>query len=157
MKSFLLGIAAVTIIGALLFGAYRYGKESKNQTGLSSVPSITQVPPSPTFQTASPSISQTQSLTDDELIIQALYKKNNWPANTVNIKVKTNDGKYASGSVNSQGGGGLFFAVKANGIWEIIADGNGIIPCGNVMKYPDFPKNIIPECWDTETNQLMKR
>lgn len=95
---------------------------------------------------------------DNALIKEVLFKKNDWKeSDEITVTVATNDGKYASGTVTSGGGGGYFFAVKDNGVWKIVADGNGVIPCENLANYPDYPKTLIPECWDSAANKSVKR
>ncbi len=39
----------------------------------------------------------------------------------------------------------------------IVADGNGIITCSSLAKYPDYPVSLIPECYDQQTNSTVKR
>lgn len=73
------------------------------------------------------------------------------------VKVSTNDGKYASGTATASGGGGYFFAAKVNGVWQVIADGNGVILCTSLTNYPDFPKTLIPECYDQATGKNVIR
>lgn len=96
-----------------------------------------------------------------ELIKQALIKKNNWTnGDDLIITISKNEGTYISGGVkdkNAEAGGGYFFAVKAGGVWKIIADGNGTISCESLVPYPDYPKSFIPECWDEKTGKLIIR
>lgn len=164
MKEFLLGILTVLIIGAIAVGAYLFGKKNA-ATVLPSASVFTTVQesgiPSPSLVPAvafSPPPSPVKTENDNELIKQALFKKNGWPDDgSITIKVSTNDGKYASGTASSQGGGGYFYAAKVNGNWEIVADGNGVILCSSLTKYPDFPKSLIPECYDSTTGKTVKR
>lgn len=95
---------------------------------------------------------------DSELIKQALFKKNNWTDDgSMTLTVSTNDGKYASGGVTAEGGGGYFYAAKVNDAWKIVADGNGVILCTNLTAYPDYPKTLISECFDEASNKSIKR
>ncbi|NMC75855.1 MAG: hypothetical protein GYA60_00945 [Candidatus Methanofastidiosa archaeon] len=73
------------------------------------------------------------------------------------IKIKNNSDKYASGSVNTDEGGGMWFAAKDSGEWKLLFDGNGIINCDKLVSYPDFPNTIIPQCWDTSSEKLVTR
>ena len=148
------------IVGGLTFGAYQYGQSSQKEISSSTTsqavsPIISQsitVIPTPTMSPTPTTIS------DNDLIRKALFKKHNWPDNsTLVVNVKTNDGIYASGSVTDQGGGGYFFAAKVSGIWQIVADGNGVILCSDLTAYSNFPKSLIPECWDQATNKNIKR
>jgi hypothetical protein len=90
---------------------------------------------------------------DAELITTALIAKNKWKDGYVTVTLKTNDGRYASGSVP----GGYVFAAKANGNWEIVADGNGSILCSQLAKFPDFPTSLIPACYDPATQKEITR
>ena len=120
------------------------------------IPIITQSSMKPTSVLTPTSTIKKES--DNELIKKALFLKNKWPDDgTITVTVSTNDGKYASGTATSQGGGGYFFAIKVNDKWEIVADGNGIIECSSLTKYPDFPKTLIPECYDSATQKSVKR
>jgi hypothetical protein len=165
MKNFLLGVLVMLIVGGLVFAAYQYGLKSNQQENSVTSPDqiISPAVTQPIISEPKPTITPIPTLStvnDTELIRQALFKKNNWPEDpNLVVKINTNDGKYASGSVNSQngGGGGYLFAAKVNGVWQIVADGNGAITCTSLTAYPDFPKSLIPECWDQTTNKNVKR
>lgn len=161
MKNFLLGILAVLIIGGLAFGAYYLGTKKENPPikAISTIPTATPSSSMSPTTTSSPTLSPTIATQNDtELIKTALFKKNNWPANDpINVTVSTNDGTYASGTAGGEGGGGYFYAEKVNGTWEIVADGNGTISCSIFTKYPNFPKTLIPECYDEATQNSVKR
>lgn len=161
MKNFILGIVTVLILGVVGFFAYQYGKKSVKTETTSITPSVSPQAASstetPTLSAPLPTVKQINT-NDNELIKQALFKKNNWPDNgTITVTVTTNDGKYASGTATSGGGGGYFYAVKDNGQWLIVADGNGVIECTKLANYPDYPKTLIPECWDQATQKNIKR
>ncbi|HEX8923433.1 MAG TPA: hypothetical protein VF828_01725 [Patescibacteria group bacterium] len=97
-------------------------------------------------------------VSDEELIKGALFEKNGWKdTDNITVTVTENDGKYAKGSAQTSGGGGYFFAEKVNGTWEIVADGNGMIMCAKLGKYPDFPKSMIPTCYDATTDKIIER
>ncbi|EKD99460.1 MAG: hypothetical protein ACD_22C00253G0002 [uncultured bacterium] len=89
---------------------------------------------------------------DAALIKQALINKGlNMTGTKVTISKDT--GEYASGGVTAidpdeVAGGGYVFAAKVNGVWEIVADGNGTISCAQLEPYPNFPVGWIPECVD---------
>lgn len=156
MKNYLLGIVTIIVIGILVFAAYLYGKQSsqKEISPVTSTITPSQGKPTPTLS-PTPTVSKEG---DNALIKKALFLKNNWADDgSLTFTVSTNDGKYASGGVSAQGGGGYFFAAKVNDKWEIVADGNGVISCSSLVKYPDFPKTLIPECWDDKTQKNIKR
>ncbi len=140
------------IIGAVAAGAYFFGKQNTKEISPSPASTSTPRPPS-----ASP-VSTIKGESDNDLIKQALFKKNNWKeSDGLTVTVTTNDGTYASGGVTGQGGGGYFFAAKVNGVWEIVADGNGVITCSSLTNYPTYPKTLIPECFDEATGKTVIR
>lgn len=156
MKNYILGIGTILIIILLVLLAYLYTKPNQKIEVSLTTPSTNQ----PTKAlTLNPTPTPTISIEADNLLIKkALFTKNNWTDDgSLTFTVSTNDGKYASGGVSAQGGGGYFFAEKVNGQWEIVADGNGTILCSSLVKYSDFPKTLIPECYDSATQKSVKR
>jgi len=160
MRNFILGILTVIIIGLIAYVAYQYGQQNSTNKlpGQAVSPTVTNImtEPSPTS-----AVVLTPTLTiqeENNLVKQALLKKHpNWNENEVTIKVNTNDGKYAGGSASDSGGGGYFFAAKVEGVWKIVADGNGTISCASLKDYPDFPNTLIPECFDETTGKSITR
>ena len=160
MKNFILGVLLTIVVALLAIGVYLLDKQS-----LSPKKIIEMITPTPVVE-VSPVLEPTdiptptiKTISDNELIKQVLFKKNNWPENDKDFvfKISTNDGKYASGMVTNNGGGGYFYAVKDDTNWVIVADGNGMIECSNLTKYPDFPKTLIPECYNSATGKTVKR
>lgn len=99
-----------------------------------------------------PSINNIVNTTAPEdlfLIQQALASKVKWPADKTTVTVLQNTGDHARGGVTYQdekgAEGGYWFAVKENGNWRIVLDGNGTIPCTQ-MKSEGFPDAMIPDC-----------
>ena len=90
-------------------------------------------------------------------IRQALVAKHGSTANELTITVSKIVGSYSSGSASASGGGGIWFAAKVNGAWQLVWDGNGVILCSDLTPYPDFPASLIPECYDDSTNKSVKR
>lgn len=118
-----------------------------------------EVTPTGANPTAIPTIAP-KTVSDDELIKAALVAKNNWKSEEFEVKISKNDGKYATGGIREVGsdtGGGYFFAAKVGDEWKIVADGNGVIPCENLQEYPDYPKSLIPECFDSKTGKSVIR
>jgi hypothetical protein len=97
---------------------------------------------------------------DTGLIKQAFLKKYpDWEGKELVITVNKQYGDHAAGGVNfagSDAGGGYFFAAKTEDGWVIAADGNGEIRCDDVDPY-NFPSEMIPECFDTETQTMKQR
>jgi len=159
MKKYILGIAVVIVLGVLGFMVYLYVKQNIQKEIPTATPSDTQSSQNPTPTSIPAYIIKNE--TDNELIRQALVQKNNWvDDNTILVSSYSNDGKYFSGAVGSTtgtGGGGYVYAIKVDDKWEIVADGNGVILCSSLTKYPDFPKTLIPECYDDKTQKTVKR
>lgn len=150
MKGFVLGILISLLMIFIAFEAYQFGKDTSSITSVTPTPSLI----SPTIEpTATPTV-----VDDNVLIKKTLFDKNNWQeTDGITVQISTNNGKYASGTVTADGGGGYFYAIKVNGVWKIVADGNGVILCTNLIDYPDYPKTLIPECYDTTTSKSIKR
>lgn len=93
-----------------------------------------------------------------ESITALFVQKYDEPADTFDIKIGTSTENFAKGTVNNtNGSGGVWFAVNTSSGWELAYDGNGIVPCDAVNKY-SFPKEMAPQCIDTQNgNRLIKR
>jgi|GEM_PF-928413 len=63
---------------------------------------------------------------------------------TVSIEQETADHIRGGVSFEPGVGGGIFLAVKIDGKWKIVFDGNGSIPC-NLSKY-GFPSEMMTDC-----------
>ena len=87
----------------------------------------------------------------------ALIAEHGQDAANLDVTVSKIEGNYASGAASEQGGGGMWFTVKVNGVWKLVWDGNGQINCSNLDPYPAFPTDMIVECWDTVTLKAVKR
>jgi hypothetical protein len=86
-------------------------------------------------------------------------KHSDWIVSNLDVRIKRIEGDYASGGVNfiGENGGGMWFAAKTNDTWKIVSDGNGVITCDSLVNYPQFPATIIPECFDQQTQGIVKR
>lgn len=74
-----------------------------------------------------------------------IYHKN---IEDITIKVDKYDATHARGVVQFAGeqGGGMFLAVKDQGAWDVVIDGNGAYECKFVEPY-DFPADMIEDCY----------
>lgn len=108
---------------------------------------------------ASPQIENLKEVSIEEQIANALADKNNWKPEEVQVSVNFNDEAYSTGGVTMLGsrGGGMWFAVKNNGRWQIVWDGNGTVDCDSLNNFPNYPTKLIPECYDSVTSTLIKR
>lgn len=127
-----------------------FGVKIKRNREAASVPQTTSV------QTPTPMVIKS----DEEQIKDALVKKHDWDPDDIKITVSENDGQYATGGVGAetpQGGGGIWFAAKMSGVWNIVWDGNGVVMCEDLTNYPKFPVDLIPQCYDSTTNTMVER
>ncbi|MFA6250788.1 MAG: hypothetical protein WC686_04825 [Candidatus Shapirobacteria bacterium] len=91
-------------------------------------------------------------------IKKAIVAKHGSSANSLIITVSKIVDDFSSGGASVPGeGGGMWFAAKADGQWQLVWDGNGIILCQDLASYPDFPSSLIPECYDSQTEKLKVR
>jgi len=74
------------------------------------------------------------------------------------ISISQSTEEYAMGTVKFEGemGGGWFLAALVDGEWVIVADGNGTVICQDIEGY-DFPVDMVPDCWDEVTQELVER
>lgn len=158
---------AVFVTAVLVFlGATIYYKgmpffPSYNKTPVATqIETVTQTPvPLVVTVTASPSSTQ---IADEKIAIVsaiqlALVAKHGPDAQSLNVTVSKIEGDYAQGGASGQGGGGMWFAAKVLGEWKLVWDGNGVIQCSDIAPYPAFPKDMIPQCWDTLTDKIVNR
>jgi hypothetical protein len=92
-----------------------------------------------------PECAATSTLpSDEEALKAALAAHLGKGQNELNIAIGENTGSHARGGVDN----GYFLAVKLDGQWQIIADGQGALDCLAVGDY-EFPASMIPECTAT--------
>lgn len=156
-------ILALAVIGSIAFAAYYWGGQSKLKNETQPLPSTAETGLSATMIPNITEISLTSTPSTDEasqlkvIIKESLAAKQGSPADSLNITVSQIQGNYASGGATDQGGGGMWFAVKVNGVWKLVWDGNGSILCSDLTAYPNFPASLIPECWNDQTQKLIIR
>jgi hypothetical protein len=152
--------AVLVFLGATLYykGLPTFPQSSKNTVSTQSgVPATTsEVSPQPSatesaVQTADENISIVSA-------VQAgLVAEHGPDAASMSVTISKVEGDYAKGMAGGTGGGGIWFAAKANGVWKLVWDGNGIITCSDISAYPAFPADMIPQCWDTATQKSITR
>ncbi|MCL4416583.1 MAG: hypothetical protein M1365_07810, partial [Actinobacteria bacterium] len=77
-------------------------------------------PVSKVQSTPTPTIDEKAAV--EKGIKEALQAKYN--SNTFVVSVSKIEGNYAKGGVSDEGGGGMWFGAKVNGVWKIVWDGN---------------------------------
>ena len=111
--------------------------------------------PSPQ-STASATQAADENISIVSAVQAALVAEHGPDAKSLNITISKVEGNYAEGDASAQGGGGMWYAAEVNGVWKLVWDGNGEIMCSNLVPYPDFPKDMISECWDASNNVVVR-
>ena len=126
-------------------------------------PVLVATPTAEVTQELSPTAETTPSTTPDETatIVAAvkagLIAEHGQDAASMNVAVTQVEGEYAKGTAGGTGGGGIWFAAKTGDSWKLVWDGNGMIECTSLTNYPNFPKDMIPECFDSSTQKMVTR
>ena len=81
---------------------------------------------------------------------QLFIKKYNKNQDEVTVSVNQQTANYARGGVkfglNGIGEGGIFLAAKVDNQWQLVFDGNGMIPCSELKQY-NFPESMVTDCF----------
>ena len=88
---------------------------------------------------------------DEDYLKKAVSVRTGILLDKMDYKVSKNTGEYAKGLISTKGemfGGGYWLAVKSNGKWEIIFDGQNTPECV-LVDLPEFPADMVPECLDS--------
>lgn len=124
---------------------------------LTTAPMLTQaVPATPT--SAPPPSAIPTTLTDEELIRQALLAKTGWTDAELDFSMGNNTGTVANGSLKKVGemSGAAWFAGKDSaGNWVIAYIGQGIPECNTIQGFP-FPTDWISHCVDANDNVIAR-
>lgn len=135
----------------ILAGSYLYFK------GIPKIPSYSSNSVSTESGVTTPAMPQDETSMVVAAVRTSLVAKHGQQAADMNITMSKVEGDYAKGSATEAGGGGMWFAAKVNGNWVLVWDGNGQINCSDIAPYPNFPTDLIPECWDTARSRLIIR
>ncbi|MGA3291954.1 MAG: hypothetical protein ABSC49_02265 [Candidatus Microgenomates bacterium] len=109
--------------------------------------------------TALPSASPTSDVNSVLIaaVKAALVAEHGQDAESLVVTVSKIEGNYAQGDASAQAGGAIWYAAKIGEDWKLVWDGNGQIDCSSLSSYPNFPTDMISECWDTATNKVVTR
>ncbi len=74
------------------------------------------------------------------------------------IEISEETDKHAKGGITFPDsiGGGWWLAAKVDSKWLLVADGNGTVMCSDIEPY-NFPSDMVPECYNQDTQQLITR
>lgn len=156
MKVFII-ILFVLLVGV---GGFYVGQNYKLVPTAKDTPALITQMPTPTQEpqmvtTVAPTIDETATLIAAMKV--AIVAKRGADAASLTYTVSKIEGNYAQGAASSGAGGGMWFAAKVNGTWNLVWDGNGTILCSDLTNYPNFPTDMIPECYDMATQKNIVR
>jgi hypothetical protein len=159
LVNFLILIIVVLVMSLIGIGGYLLGQKN-NQPKEQPATQIIQPSPIPTQEPSITPSVPTPTIDEGSVLKQAiktaLVAEHGSQASSLNITVSKIEGDYASGAASEQGGGGMWFAAKVNGIWKLVWDGNGMILCSSLTSYPSYPADMIPECWNDKTESVKR-
>ena len=158
-KKYFLIIGAILIIAAIVAGGFLIWSMRSEMPGIEPSPSPEAVAsPVLTPKASVLPTAATETQSDLEGIQGAFAEKYNKPITDVTVTIEQNTGTYAKGGVKFAGeiGGGWWLAYNDGTDWVIVADGNGTVMCDDLEGY-DFPTDMVPECWDETTSELIQR
>ncbi len=164
LKIILCIIGSLIVLALIGYLGYRIGLSKVNTTETSSTPSATATQSIAKYSSRTATVTSTKTsqqsptISDKEMIMQALADKNNRNIDEISIVIDKQDENNATGSVSfgDEPSGGRFVAVKQADNWKIIVDGNGIIECAILDEY-SVPASIVNECYDTATGESVTR
>lgn len=159
-----IALVLVLLVAVSIAAFYLGTKSNQKQTAQSSSENQPYNQPSVTPSQTSPAENLTPTQAVDQTAVIKTEIKNDLiaehgsDASTLIITVSKIEGDYASGDASAQGGGGMWFAAKTtDGTWKLVWDGNGNIQCSSLVPYPNFPTDMLPQCWDDKTQAVVKR
>jgi len=160
LKIILVILGVLVAVGVIAYVGYTIGYSESQNAIPSPTPTATATAVKSAVRSATVSVTATANTeSDTKGITKALVDKLGMDENTIKVTVSKTDSNYATGTVGStesELGGGYFVAVKQDGEWIIIADGNGTIDCAVLDEY-SVPATIIGECYNEETDESVTR
>ena len=152
----IVSIVLVFIIVLLLVaGAYMYGKQNAIKSSGEETSQQTTTKESTSVPAQTPEDTDAQVIAAMQNLFATKYHKS---AADVIITIREREGNFIVGGVKFAGApeGGYLLAAKVNGVWTLLFDGNGTIPCSAVDPV-NFPSSLQTECWDTTKNITVDR
>ena len=151
---FILLVVLVMVAGAIIYLKQNPKLINKQVGKTAPAPSVAKFPAG---KATTPIPTADETLILKNFIKQALVDKHGSNAAQLTITVSKIEGDFAQGGASGEGGGGMWFAAKDKGGWNLVWDGNGVILCQDLAAYPDFPTDMIPECYNETTGRTVKR
>jgi hypothetical protein len=129
----------VILLAIISYLAFSYGKNSNEIAE-----DDNNLTPTPT--------AVANTLSDEELIKAAVYKKMGSDKTKLKVIVQKIEGDYAMGGITDllmEAGGGYYLAAKKAGVWIVVHDGQASPSCTQLEGY-SFPLDMVPECLNTK-------
>ena len=147
----IIGLLILIIIGLLLLNT------GKKEAAVTPPPDTQSTEATKSATPSSQSVEKTES--DEVLLKQAVSEKTGIAIDIIVVEISQNTGKYAKGLVNAKGetvGGGYWLAVKSDGKWTVVFDGQSTPEC-SLVDPPGFPASMVPECFDASGNVVARK
>jgi len=131
----------------------------KNEDEDNNTPTPTTTATSQATKSATPSSKKAEETESDaDLLKKAVSKKTGIDIDLIVVEISKNTGKYAKGLVSAKGemGGGYWIAVKEDGKWSVVFDGQSTPEC-SLVDPPGFPADMVPECIDLSGNLKVRK
>lgn len=155
ISTFIAILASIVAIGALLYIFQPNLFKNLLPAGITQNITPTTSPVVTGSSTPTSTVDETETI--KAAMKAAIIAKRGQSASELTFSVSKIEGNYAKGGASAAGGGAMWFAAKVNGKWTLVWDGNGVILCSDITAYPDFPKDMISECWNDKTNKNVIR
>ncbi len=94
-------------------------------------------------QVTSPTPTVDETAVIQSAVKQQLVLEHGQSANSLTVSVTKVETNFARGTASEQGGGGIWLAMRVNGQWQLVFDGNGIPDCNKLKTTDSFPSTIL--------------
>ncbi len=110
-------------------------------------------------KSATPSSKKAEETESDAVLLKKVVsEKTGISMDIIIVDVEKNTGKHATGLVTAKGemmGGGYWLALKTDGKWSVVFDGQSTPEC-TLVDPSGFPVNMVPECVDVNGNVVTR-
>jgi hypothetical protein len=96
---------------------------------------------------------------DEDAFAQLFHEKYDIPVENIEVNITMYDEMHVKGNVmfyyDGYQEGGLFLGAADHGVWVLVYDGNGAIPCEALEPY-NFSPNMVSECVTADGNIIYR-
>lgn len=148
----------IIVIGALGFYLIQ-GKSEDTATTQVTTPKTATESAKEATKPATPSSKKAEETESDAVLLKKVVsEKTGINMDIIIVDVQKNTGKHATGLVTAKGemmGGGYWLALKTDGKWSVVFDGQSTPEC-TLVDPSGFPVNMVPECIDVNGNVVTR-